>query len=185
MGARAPAGFGLGPWGLLAGSACRCDPWSRLTCAGWLPRGFPYGTRLLIAQGWVTPRAASPVLTPTVSLGGGPSVRQPCQRPAPAGQFAGDGDVGHNEPFLAFGVADPAGVQTLVASVCSRSRRGRRLVPPPLQHHTGPVGLAGANSLSAAIAVIFSSSRSRRAQARQTVSYPSSNAAWVADSSKR
>ena len=41
------------------------------------------------------------------------------------------------------------------------------------------------NSLSPAIAVIFSSSRSRRALASSTVSYASSKAACVAGASKR
>ena len=76
--------------------------------------------------------------TPTVSSGGGGSVvGQHRQRPAPAGQFAGDGDVGDHRPFLAQVQVDPAGVQALVAGMRARAGRGRCLVPAALQHHAG------------------------------------------------
>ena len=90
------------------------DAWSRLKCAGWLPqdrvfgrersaglrtsvaRAPPGGHRLLIASGRVAPRAVGlrRFDPSTVGLGPGVSVGQHRQRPAPAGKFAGDRDVG-------------------------------------------------------------------------------------------
>ena len=100
------------------------------------------GSWLLIARGRVVPHAAgSGSLTPTVSFGVA-LVGHHGQRPAPAGQLAGDGDVGDHGPLLAVGEADPALVQPVVARLRPRDRgRGRQLPAAP-QHRGRPVRLA-------------------------------------------
>ena len=90
------------------------DAWSRLKCAGWLPqdrvfgwersaglrtsvaRGTSGGHGLLIASGRVAPRAVGldDAIPPRSARGRGFLVGQHRQRPAPAGKFAGDSDVG-------------------------------------------------------------------------------------------
>lgn len=51
------------------------------------------------------------------------------QGPAPAGEFAGDRDVGYHGTFSAFEVGDPAVVQTLVAGMPSGSCLRRGFLP--------------------------------------------------------
>ena len=54
------------------------------------------------------------------------------QRPAPAGEFAGDRRVGHYGAFLAFIETGPAGVQTSVGCLAAGTGcRGRRLPSSP------------------------------------------------------
>lgn len=95
--------------------------------------------RLLIARVRIAPRAVIPVLTPTASSGQG-SVGQHRQRPAPAGEFAGDGDVGDDTALLTQVVGDPARVQPLVTGMTTRAGRRLGLVPASLQHDAGSVG---------------------------------------------
>ena len=56
-------------------------------------------------------RCGSSTVDPTELDGTRGLVGQHRQGPAPAGQFAGDGDVGDHRPFLAQVQVDPAGVQ--------------------------------------------------------------------------
>lgn len=62
------------------------------------------------------------------------------QRPAPAGEFAGDRGVGHHGAFLAGVEVLPAGVQPAVGGLSAGPRRRARLIPAPPQPHSGAVG---------------------------------------------
>ena len=70
-------------------------------------------------------RCGSSTVDPTELEGTRGLVGQHRQGPAPAGQFAGDGDVGDHRPFLAQVQVDPAGVQPLVAGMSAGAGRGR------------------------------------------------------------
>ena len=78
------------------------------------------------------------VLTPTVEFRGRVgSVGHHRQRPAPAGQFARDGDVGDHRSFLAQVQVDPAWCSRwLPAWPRARAAAGAG-VPAALQHHAG------------------------------------------------
>jgi hypothetical protein len=61
------------------------------------------------------------------------------QRPAPAGEFAGDGGVGHDRSLVAGVEARPAGVQSAVGPLAAVPRARRGLVLPAAQLRAGPV----------------------------------------------
>jgi len=70
------------------------------------------------------------------------SVLEHRQRPAPAGELAGDSDVGDHWPLAAFGEAGPARVQaavTALSGVAAGTCRGRCKVPPGPHHRTWSV----------------------------------------------
>ncbi len=62
------------------------------------------------------------------------------QRPAPAGEFAGDGGVGYDRSLAAGVEARPAGVQSAVGPLAAVPRARRGLVLPAEQLRAGPVG---------------------------------------------
>ena len=64
---------------------------------------------------------------------GGCSVGHDCQRPAPAGQLAGDRGVGDHRAFLARIETGPAGVQPVVGSVGAGTRGRGGGVPAAAQ----------------------------------------------------
>ena len=67
------------------------------------------------------------------------SVVEHGQRPASAGEFAGDRGVGDGDAFVAFVERLPAGVQASVTRVAAGPCRRRGLIPAAPQRHTGPV----------------------------------------------
>ena len=83
--------------------------------------------RLFITASRIVPRAA------TKAGGPGklevPPLLHDGQRPGPAGEFAGDGDIGYDGAFAAGGEDLPAVVQPLVAFMAAGPRRRRRLLP--------------------------------------------------------
>lgn len=64
------------------------------------------------------------------------------QRPAPAGQFPGDGGVGHHGALLAGVETTPAGVQTSIGLLTPGPGRRAGGIPTPPQIHPGPIRLA-------------------------------------------
>src|SRR5664279_5460528 len=98
-------------------------------------------------------RGADRRTTAPASHTGGPwnpagSVVHDGQRPAPAGQFPGDGDVGDDRSLLPGGEHLPAVLQPLVPGVAAGPRRRRRLVPTGPHGEPGTVGLAGCQAAS-------------------------------------
>ena len=67
--------------------------------------------------------------------------RQHGQRPAPAGEFSGDRDVGDDGRFLRASKLPP-GMQASVARVARGPVPRGGLIPAAPQRHTGPVGAA-------------------------------------------
>ena len=121
---------------------------SSLICAGWLPQDGTFESewaaclkdeRHQLSSNVIAHRSHaghSQTLAVTTEVSHpdscGVLVVENGQRPAPAGEFAGDRRVGHDGAFLAFIETGPAGVQTSVGCLTARpGRRGRRLPAPP------------------------------------------------------
>ena len=118
---------------------------SRLICAGWVPqdgvrleRSASLGSSVtswcswLIVQSRVgSSRCTRPAWPRPSLLGGG--LLQGGQGPAPAGELAGDGGVGHGVLLAPCGVPGPLVVQPLVAGVATDAGRGGGLVPAGLE----------------------------------------------------
>src|SRR5690606_33704659 len=98
------------------GTARRCS-------AGAYPlvyeRVSPAGAGCLIGPSRVTPRAAFAAGSVIKQPVGSVLVVEDCQGPAPAGQLAGDGDVGDRGALVSFDEPHPAGVQSPVAGIAS------------------------------------------------------------------
>ena len=98
------------------------------------------GGRLLIVGTRVAPRAATTGLRRRSGLWGGlvhdGGAIEDGEGPAPAGEFAGDGDVGDDGPFLAQVEGDPSFVQSPIPGVAAgagwrgaSSQRSRMVLP--------------------------------------------------------
>ena len=69
----------------------------------------------------------------------GPLVVEDGQRPAPAGELAGDRGVGDHGAFLALIEADPPRVQAPIGGLAACPRRGGGRVPASAQILSGPI----------------------------------------------
>ena len=69
------------------------------------------------------------MISPVSQVRGDEALLHGRQRPAPAGQFAGDGDVGHERVLAALGERLPPLVETAVAGMPARPQRRIDLGP--------------------------------------------------------
>ena len=89
------------------------------------------------APGWVQACSWSRrVLTNLLAQALGSAVHDG-QGPAPAGQLAGNRDVGDHEVLLTLSEVHPPPVESLVAGMAAGPGCRRRQLPPGFQRHTG------------------------------------------------